>query len=504
MIKIQSATISKKLSENQQRLEDVFSNCVDLKIFSWQYGPDLKHTAFSIYFETLVQEQTVNFMKESMQDLVPHEVGPATMVTPKDVINFFSSHGISAQNATLVNSFEQTVDNILQGHVVIFFDGWDNVLSYAQAHQVETRAITEPVSETVVKGPREGTVEQLQKNIGLLRSRLPNPHFKIEKFRAGGATKTEVAFGYLDGVVDTETLTEFKNRMDSAKEGDVLETGYIEELIEDSTYSPFPQYRSTERPDVAVSSLLEGKIIVMVQGTGTILICPGLFTEFFQASEDYYQRVVFSSFLRLLRFSAFFIGFTLPSIFIALTTFHPDLIPTNLLMTILDTREGLPFPALVEVSIMLFFFEILREAGIRLPKPAGSAVSIVGALVIGEAAINANIASPAIVILVALKGISSFAMPHYNIAISLRLIQFPLMLLAAVLGGFGIMIGLLLLLLHLTNLRSLGQPYFSPLAPFRPKQLLDVIIRAPHKTLWNSSRKRDIQKSILKRKYDRG
>ena len=141
MIKIQSATISKKLSENQQRLEDVFSNCVDLKIFSWQYGPDLIHTAFSIYFETLV-EQTVNFMKESMQDLVPHEVGPATMVTPKDVINFFSSHGISAQNATLVNSFEQTVDNILQGHVVIFFDGWDNVLSYAQAHQVETRVIT--------------------------------------------------------------------------------------------------------------------------------------------------------------------------------------------------------------------------------------------------------------------------------------------------------------------------------------------------------------------------
>lgn len=503
MTKNQSAPISKKLSENQQRLEDVFSNCEDLKIFSWQYGPDLKHSAFSIYFETLVQEITVNFMKESMQDLVPYEVGPATMVTPRDVMNFFSRHGISAQNAVLVNSFEQTVDNILQGHIVIFFDGWDNVLSYSQAHQVETRAITEPVTEAVVKGPREGTVEQLQRNIGLLRYRLANPRFKIETFRAGGATKTEVAFGYLDGVVDTETLTEFKKRIEIAKKGDILETGFIEELIEDSTYSPFPQYRSTERPDVAVSSLLEGKIIVMVQGTGAILICPGLFVEFFQASEDYYHRVVYSSFIRLIRYASFFIGFTLPSIFIALTTFHPDLIPTNLLMTILDTREGLPFPAFVEVSIMLFFFEILREAGIRLPRPIGSAVSIVGALVIGESAINANIASPTIVILVALKGITSFAMPHYNIAISMRLLQFPLMLLSAVLGGFGIMIGLLLMMLHLTNLRSLGQPYFSPVAPFRPKQLLDVIIRAPIKTLWNSSRKRDHQQPNLLRKYDR-
>jgi spore germination protein KA/spore germination protein len=162
-------------------------------------------------------------------------------------------------------------------------------------------------------------------------------------------------------------------------------------------------------------------------------------------------------------------------------------------MAILDTREGLPFPAFIEVLIMIFFFELLREAGIRLPRPVGSAVSIVGALIVGEAAINANIASPAIVILVALTGIASFAMPHYSVAIGIRLLQFPLMVLAAVLGGFGIMIGFLLIMLHLTYLRSLGQPYFSPLTPFRPKQLLDVLIRAPHKTLWDSPRKREMR-----------
>lgn len=494
MSKNESTPISTNLSENQKRIEEVFSNCKDLKIFFWQYGPDLTHTAISVYFSTLVQEKSVNYMKESMQDLVPHEVGPATTISPKDVINFFSQHGISAQNALLVENFKQAVDNILLGHIVIFFDGWDKVLSYAQAHQVNMRDVTEPVTESVVKGPREGTVEQLQRNIGLLRSRLKNSHFKIEMIKAGGATRTEIAFGYLEGVVDSETLTEFKKRIAVAEKGDILETSYIEELIEDSTYSPFPQYRSTERPDVAVSSLLEGKIIVMVEGTGTILICPGLFTEFFQASEDYYHRVVFSTLIRLIRIAAFFMALTLPSIFIALTTFHPELIPTNLLMAVLDTREGLPFPAFLEVLIMIFFFELLREAGIRLPRPVGSAVSIVGALIIGEAAINANIASPAIVILVALTGIASFAMPNYDIAIGIRLLQFPLMVLAAILGGFGIMIGFLLIMLHLTYLRSLGQPYFSPLTPFRPKQILVVLMRAPLKSLWNSRRKRDMQK----------
>ncbi|RBW70045.1 spore germination protein [Bacillus taeanensis] len=491
---MQSTTISKKLSENRERLEDVLSNCEDLKVFPWQYGPSLKHTACSVFFETLVQGKKINFMKESMQDLVPHEVGPATTITPKEVIAFFSQHGISAQNAELVDRFDKAVNNILQGHIVIFFDGWDKVLSYAQASQVEMRQVSEPLSESVVKGPREGTVEQLQRNIGLLRARLQNPHFKIEKFIAGGTTKTEIAVGYLEGAVDDATLTELKKRVDAAKEGDILETAYVEELIEDSTYSPFPQHRSTERPDVAVASLLEGKIIVLVQGTGTILICPGLFTEFFQASEDYYHRVIFSSFIRLLRIAAFFMALTLPSVFIALTTFHPELIPTNLLMAILDTREGIPFPAFIEALIMIFFFELLREAGIRLPKPVGSAVSIVGALIIGDAAINANIASPSIVILVALTGIASFAMPQYSIAIGIRLLQFPLMVLAAVLGGFGIMIGFLLIMLHLSHLRSLGQPYFSPLTPFRPKLLLDIFVRAPLKTLWNSPRRRNMRK----------
>jgi spore germination protein KA/spore germination protein len=204
-----------------------------------------------------------------------------------------------------------------------------------------------------------------------------------------------------------------------------------------------------------------------------------LFVELLHSSEDYYQRTVFSTLIRWLRIVAFFLALMLPSIYIALTTFHSELVPTVLLLAILDSREGIPFPAFVEALIMDFFFELLREAGIRLPRPVGSAVSIVGALVIGEAAINAGLTSPIMVIIVSLTGIASFSIPNYNMAIALRILRFPLMALSAALGGFGLVFGLLAILWHMTTLRSLGQPYLGPIQPLRPRQLLDVFVRAP-------------------------
>lgn len=305
---------------------------------------------------------------------------------------------------------------------------------------------------------------------------------------AGGDTKTTVAYGYIEDAVDAEVLAEFKRRAEQIKELEILETSYIEQIIEDSTFSPFPQHRYTERTDMAVAGMLDGKIAVLVQGTGGILLCPGLFTEFFQSSEDYYQRTVIATFVRWLRIIAFIIALTLPSIYIALSTFHPELIPTVLLLAVLNAREGIPLPAFFEALLMEFFFELMREAGVRLPRPVGSAVSIVGALVIGDAAISAGIASPIMVIVVALTGIASFAIPQYNIAISLRILRFPLMISAALIGGFGMMICLLFILLHLCQLRSLGQPYMAPLSPFRLVELRDVVIRAPLKVLLRSPR----------------
>lgn len=485
--------ISSSLTENLRRIESIYSACDDLTILPWRYGPDLEHTAFSVYFETLVQQKEFNYMKKSLQDLVTHEVGPGTTISPESVMAFFEHNGVSAQSHQLVDNFEQVVNNVADGHLLIFFNHWDKALSY-KAARLETRQVTEAVSEPVVKGPREGTVEHLDKNIGMLRSRLKSPRFKIVTFSIKGETNTKVAYGYLDGIVNADMLAEFQRRIGKLEEGEILETSYIEELIEDSTYSPFPQFRYTERPDTAVAALLDGKIIVLADGSGSIMICPGLFVEFLQSSEDYYQRTVYSSLIRFLRIIACLIALLLPSIYIALSTFHPELIPTILLLTIIDTREGIPFPAIIEAVVMEFFFELLREAGIRLPRPVGGAVSIVGALVIGESAMRAGIASPMMIIIVALTGIASFSLPQYNFAIALRVLRFPLMLSAALLGGYGLMIALILIWLHLINLRVLGQPYLSPVGPFRPKQWRDVIVRAPLKTLFQSLRYPSVRK----------
>lgn len=487
--------ISERLTENLRYLESIFSKSTDIMFRHWNYGPELKYTACSIYYGSLVQEDTENYMKISLQDLVTHEIGPGMDLTPQDVRTFFEHDVVSGKKAIILNDLHNVVEEISEGRLIILFDQWDKALSF-KSQSVETRQVAEPANETVVQGPRESTVENLQKNMGLLRLRLKTPKFKIETITAGGDTKTTVAYGYIEDNVDGELLAEFKKRIEQIKELEIMETSYIEQLIEDSSYSPFPQYRYTERTDMAVAGMMAGKIAVMVQGTGGILLCPGLFTEFFQSSEDYYQRTVLSNFVRWLRFVAFIIALTLPSIYIALSTFHPELIPTVLLLAILNAREGIPLPAFFEALLMEFFFELMREAGIRLPKPVGSAVSIVGALVIGDAAISAGIASPIMVIVVALTGIASFSIPQYNIAVSLRILRFPLMLSAAMLGGFGMMICFLFILLHLCKLRTLGQPYLSPLAPFRLAGLRDVFIRIPLKKLLRTPQNPHKQKPV--------
>ncbi|MCA0758073.1 spore germination protein [Paenibacillus sp. N4] len=491
--------ISKSLDENRQLIEDTFSGCYDLVYLPWSYGPKLGFKAFSVYFDTLVEEKKDNYMKSVLQDLVTHEIGPGTDITLAVIMDFFEKNGVSRQSGQLIDDFEFAVARMLRGDLVVFIDGWDKALSF-QTVMVQGRQITEPISEPVVLGPRESTVENLKKNIGLIRTRVRSPRFKLEAISGGGETQTQVVYGYIDGSVNPETLAEFKRRIGVITDKEILDISFVEELIEDSTYSPFPQFRYTERPDVVAAALIDGKIVVMCQGTGMMMLCPGLFSELLQSSEDYYQRTVVSTLIRLLRFIACIIALTLPSIYIALTTYHPELIPSVLLLAIVDAREGIPFPAFFEALIMEFFFELLREAGVRLPRPVGSAVSIVGALVIGEAAISAGIASPIMVVIVALTGIASFAVPQYNTAISLRLLRFPLMAVAALLGGFGLLFGLMLILLHLVTLRSLGQPYFAPIAPIRPRQLLDVFVRAPLKQLVRSPRNRHMHMSINRKK----
>ncbi|MFC4808353.1 spore germination protein [Paenibacillus sp. GCM10023250] len=477
------------MDRNLAYIRSRFNPCSDLVLFRWNYGPKLTRKALSVYLDTLVLDKRSNFFKHLLQDLVAHEVGDGTEVTPDMIIRQFSNHVASEESATLVDELEDVERLVLSGCLIIFIDGWSRALCF-RAGRFETRQVDEPVTEPVVQGPRESTVENLKKNIGMIRTRVQSSAVKFNFIQTGGSARTTVAFGYMEGAVGQEALDAFVDRISQLPDADVLETSYIEDVLEERTWTPFPQFRYTERTDVAASALLNGKIIVLVEGTGSVLIGPTTLFELLQSSEDFYQRTLMANFIRILRFTALMIALGLPSLYIAISTFHPEMIPTVLLLAVVDAREGIPFPAFLEAVIMVFIFEILREAGIRLPRPVGSAVSIVGALVVGEASINAGIVSPSMVVVIALTGIASFALPQYNLAVSLRLLQLPLMILSALLGIFGLIIGFSLMWIHLIGLKSLGVPYLKPLAPWTVGELQNTVVRKPLKVLMKQSEAR--------------
>lgn len=375
-------------------------------------------------------------------------------------------------------TYEEAADGILSGNAVLFIEGEQQAIMI-NARGGQRRGIEEPQTETVIRGPREGFVENLRTNTALLRFKIKSPDLKMKTFIIGEKTKTSVVLSYMEGIVNPTLIEEITRRLREIKMDGVLESGYIEEMIEDQPFSPFPQLQYTERPDAAAAALLEGRFILFVDGTPFVLIAPVTFWQFMQASEDYYERYIIGNLIRWLRMLFVGVALFLPALYVAVTTYQQDMLPTNLLLSIAVARETIPFPAIVEAFIMEIAFEALREAGIRLPKTVGQAVSILGALVIGQAAVQAGIVSAPMVIVVSLTGIASFTIPRYNMAISIRMLRFPLMIMAGMFGLFGIIIGLVLIAIHLCTLRSFGVPYLSGIAPYRAKEQQDIIVRAP-------------------------
>lgn len=357
-------------------------------------------------------------------------------------------------------------------------DGYSKAL-VASTRGWEARDVSDPVTEGVVRGPREGFTENLRTNTSLIRRRIRNPKLKIETLRIGAVTRTEVVVAYIEGTADSSVVKEVHERLSRIDTDAILESGYLEEFIEDSPFSPFPQIEHTERPDKIAAALVEGRVVILTDGTPFVLIVPTVFFQFLQSSEDYYERYLLGTAIRWIRFMAFLFALLLPSLYIALTTIHQEMIPTNLALSLAGAREGVPFPAFVEALMMEIAFELLREAGLRLPRPVGQAVSIVGALIIGESAVRAGIVSPVMVIIVALTGIASFSVPAFNLAITLRLLRFPMMMIAAVMGVPGMAMAVLVIVTHLADLRSFGVPYLSPVAPASYRDWKDVVVRAP-------------------------
>lgn len=459
--------IQPDLEKNIEILKDLFKDCSDV-VFRSIYAGKLK--AYVLFVDGFIDSASieVNGIKQLLNKLEDEKL------TADELMEQIVS--ISSVDET--TKLDAVVTNVLQGNTLLLIDRAKKALIF-DAKGGQRRGVEQPETESAVRGPREGFTETLRVNTALIRHKIRSNRLKILSRNIGTETNTVLAILYVEGLASPDLVKEVLSRIDRIQIDGILDSGYIEEFIEDSPWSLFPQIQNTERPDTVAANLLEGRIAIIVDGTPFVLIVPATFWQFLQASSDYYNRFHISIFLRILRFILMFFALELPSIYIAITTYHQEMIPTTLLFSIAASREAIPFPGFIEALIMEISFEALREAGVRLPQIVGQAVSILGALVIGQAAVEAGIVSAPMVIIVSITGIASFTMPRYNMAISIRLLRFPMMILAGMFGLFGIVLGTLILLTHLCKMRSFGVPYFWPLAPMNPQSLKDVFIRAP-------------------------
>ncbi|TCM99642.1 spore germination protein [Paenibacillus sp. BK033] len=455
--------ISANYDTNIDKIRNTIGLNSDVVIRELTMG-DAKIRAALIFVKGMQEDQLLKM--EIMQMLRDTEL-------PLPLIERLPTNSVHA-----ISSMEELTKAILFGYLALVIDGRNEVL-LINPPSGPARDITEPVSETLLRGSRIGFTEDININTAILRKQGVTENLQIRSYLIGHTIQKELAVVYLDQIVNPDLLREVTDRIEGIRLDYAAESGYIEQLIEDNYLSPFQQTQNTERPDRVMAALLEGRIAILLDGTPFALIVPVTFSMLLQSPEDYFERWMPGSLLRILRFLAAFIALMAPSLYISFISFHPGLIPTELALTIIETRQGVPFPSLIEVLILEISIEILREAGIRLPKPIGPAMGIVGGLVIGEAAVQAGIVSPFLVIVVAVTAISSFSIPMYSAGITLRLLRFVAMLFASILGMFGTILFFLLICCHLAKLKSFGVPYLTPLTPFRWSDWKDFFIRVP-------------------------
>ncbi len=486
--------INNNIEDNIMYVKEEMGDSGDIVIRQFKLGKNLRVKAALIYIEGLVDKK---FIQSFMNEITNKVLDPNSHITlDKNLLEYLASLPLSAGKAVEIFNFETLVLKVLSGYTVIMLDGYERSLAI-NTHHTEGRSVEEPTAEPVVRGPKESFVENIEVNTSLIRKRVRDKNLRIENYSIGRITKTNVNMVYIKGIVDEKIVREVRKRLERIDIDGVLDSNYIEELIQDAPYTPFPTMFSTERPDAVVASLLEGRVAICVDGSPFILLVPALFIQFFQASEDYYGYFITSSLIRMLRYFAYFLTMLVPALYIAMTTFHQEMIPTSLLISIAAQREGVPFPVFIEIIIMEIAFEIIRESSIRMPRAIGSAISIVGVLVIGQAAVEAGIISAFVVIIVSLTAISSFATPNNNMALTARTLRFAFIILAFSFGLYGIVMGLMVLILHLCSLRSFGVPYTSPLTPFIGDEMKDSVFRFP---IWSMIfRPRDISKKNLVR-----
>ncbi|WML35235.1 spore germination protein [Clostridium sp. OS1-26] len=455
-------------SDILKALSESFSDCPDIIMRKVYLKNGVE--GYFIFIEELVNFDLVQ------RDFISHILS----MPSEDLCNEIKARSLPVSNIKFYYDIPSIVDNVLSGEFIFIFDGMKFAISCI-LRRFEGRAIEEPIVEKNVKGSHEGFVETLNTNIAILRRKIKNNNLKFKRLRVGTSTNQIVVIAYMQGIANPEILNDLYNKIKNINIDGIIGIGYIEQLISSSPNSPFPQFLSTERPDKVMAMLLEGRLAVMLDGTPVTTIAPVSIFSFLQAPDDYNSSWIFGSFVGLLRELAMLIALFLPGIYIAITSFHYYMVPLRLLIPLAESRERVPFPPYIEALIMELTIELIREASIRLPSYIGSTIGIIGGIIVGQAAVQAGLVSVLMIIVVAITAIASYTTPISDMGFAIRFFRFIVMIASATYGLTGILICWILLLTHLLSLESLGQPYFSPIVPFKAKDLKDVFIRLPLK-----------------------
>ncbi|WP_152657915.1 spore germination protein [Oceanobacillus sp. CFH 90083] len=467
--KVKSA-LSDKVSDNLNTLKKAIGDPEDLNLRYITIGKFQKKCGIAylsgITDTNMINQEIIQTLQQNLQEVDG---------SPLENIKL---EMIAVSSVTELDDMKKIIDFVLDGQTVFFLEEEEQALIIGTAGG-DKRAIENPQSENLIQGPREGFVESLEVNLALVRRNIRDPSLRFKTYEVGTRSKQKLVLCYVEDVINPKILEEVIYRLESIELEYITDVSQIEQWIEDSSLSPFPQMLSTERPDKVAFEVLHGRFAIFVDGTPFTALGPVVLSDINKSMEDYNQRWITASLLRILRVIASLIALFLPGIYIAMVLFHPGMLPTTLVFSIAASREGMPFSAIAEILLMAATFEMLQEAAIRLPRIIGQTIGIVGGIVIGEAAVSAGIASPIIVIITALTAIASFCSPYYSVAISFRAVRFGIMLVSAFLGLFGLILAFLVLVIHVTNLKSFGVPYSFTVLPTVKHELMDNIIRGP-------------------------
>ncbi len=472
-----SGDISFSISDNEKRIREAFGHSSDLVIRKIKFGAYSDVEILLVHIDGLVDDQMVTHSILKPIGILsdwPSLEEPS----PIKIYNQLKCRLIAKDELTEVGLMEDVLRQVCFGNSAIIVDG-HNLALIADVKGWRQRNIESPTTEPTIRGAREGFVETTRTNTSIIRRHIHDPRLRIEERTIGSIGRMTISVIYIAGVARDDVIQEVRSRIDRISIDSIQSSGVLEEFIEDAPFSPFPTTLRTERVDRVVGALLEGRIAILTEGTPFALIVPCNLLMFLAVPDDYFERFLIGSLLRILRLILFFTALLLPTLFVVAITFHQEMIPTNLAVSIAAQREGVPFPALAEALILDLAYEILREATVRAPLVFGPAVSILGVLFLGQVAVQAGLVSPFMVITISITAIASLSSPIFSMGISVRILRFIFLILGGILGLYGVIWGIAALLIHLASLRSFGVPYAEPFLPLVPTGLADSVVRAP-------------------------